>query len=233
MKHLHLHRGIFSVYTEIPVLFVTGLYASGKTTFTRTFAELGQGVSFLCDDVWKQWFYVEARRSELCSFFGQNVLLENGAPNLSLLRKIFFENSDSAEIRQKVQDVYGAPFMFHLLQTVLKYLIEHKETGLVVIESDRIIQNRLHHLFINSRVVAIECSAEVRLGRAKLRSTDLGRGPSQELHEMVMSAQCSDDYLLELAAAVNAVSVININISKNEIPKIAKQVLKDLGILTQ
>jgi dephospho-CoA kinase len=199
-------------------------------TLKKMFAELGRGVSFFGDDLWKKWFYDENRREELCVFFGQDVLLPNGDPNLQLLRKIFFENTDSAEIRRSVQLEYQTSFMFHLMQTVLMYLIKHKDTGIVVIESDRLIQACWHQLFNNSRVVSVGCSADIRIERAIARSASQGGNPSRHLHELVMCAQYSDDHFLELASAVNAIHVNNEKLSITDLRGIARQILQDLKI---
>lgn len=223
------HRGVFSIDTEVPVAIVTGLYASGKSTFAKRLAELGNGLYVSGDDLWKDWFYVESRREELCDFFGQDVLLESGAPNFPLLRSIFFNSPNCEEVRQAVNREYGFPFMLHLVQTVLTHLADHKDAGIVVIESDRAIQSCWHQLFNNSRVVAVKCPAWLRLDRAIGRSVGQGRDDSKSLHETIMRSQYSDAHFLELSAAVNAIPVANHSDGKTYLGYV-EHILKELKV---
>lgn len=219
-----MYNALFSIQTAVPVVFVTGLYASGKSTLAIRIAEDGDGVYFSGDVLWKEWFYVESRRAELLEFFGEDVLGATGGPNIPLLQDLLFSRDNSKLLRARLLARYAGKFTLYFVNRVLSYLNENKDTKVIVIESDRLLQLHWNRVFSDSLVVGVHCPAQIRLERAIKRSLKQGRGECEEIHRSIMGAQISDSEMERLVGGVIGVHVSNIH-PGNEYLKSATEIL--------
>lgn len=146
-----------------PLVGITGIIGSGKSTAAKLFADLGCAV-FDADKAAKMITQKAEILAKIQKYFGDDVLTINGELNRSKMAEIVFKNSDKlAELNRIVHP--------HVRKQMWKYVEREQKNSactMIVIDAPLIYETDLHtHLDL---IVVVFASEETCITRVEKRN---------------------------------------------------------------
>lgn len=191
---------------NVPVVLFVGLIGSGKSTVLHGMKERGVSV-ILTDDLWKQVVYQESNRQRLVNVLGEDVLLDDGSPNLAQLRKLFFsprsdEQSKCSLRLKKLFAEFGQGF-FNTLNLEIQRQRGSFGVTMVIVENALALIDGWGAKILPHHIVSLHCPKDVRLSRILKRNPDV----SEIMYLAIMETQPSDENHLEMSLKAGAVQI--------------------------
>lgn len=191
---------------KIPVVLCVGLIGSGKSTVLQVFKGKGEAV-ISTDILWKQVVYQESNRERLIRVLGEDVLLEDGSPNLLRLRALLFslqpEEQASCLVRMKNLSSEFEDMFYRSLHTEIEARALDQGVDMVVVESAMALSDGWDKKIKPDHIVSVHCPKDIRLSRILKRNPNVGL----PVHLAVMGMQPSDEEYLELSTKAMATQI--------------------------
>jgi dephospho-CoA kinase len=139
---------------------LTGGIASGKTTISNLFAELG--VPIIDTDVISRDLLVRGEQAyhQVCAHFGNQILFANGDINRASLRKIIFSDPQQKSWLETMLH----PLIF---QRSHDAIIEHSRASYVLVVVPLLFETNFQSLV--DRILVVDCPAEQQIQRLMKR----------------------------------------------------------------
>lgn len=139
---------------------LTGGIASGKTTISNLFAELG--VPIIDTDVISRDLLVRGEQAyhQVCTHFGNQILFANGDINRASLRKIIFSDPQQKSWLETMLH----PLIF---QRSHDAIIEHSRASYVLVVVPLLFETNFQSLV--DRILVVDCPAEQQIRRLMKR----------------------------------------------------------------
>ncbi len=139
---------------------LTGGIASGKTTISNLFAELG--VTVIDTDIISRNLLVpgELAYQQICSHFGKGILFDNGEINRAALRKIVFSNPQQKSWLETMLH----PLIF---QRSHDAIIENSGAQYVLVVVPLLFETNFQSLV--DRILVVDCPADLQIQRLMKR----------------------------------------------------------------
>ncbi len=195
---------------------LTGGIASGKTTVSNLFADLG--VPIIDTDVISRELLQpgELAYQQVCDHFGSEILDAKGEINRAALRKLVFSNPEHKSWLEKMLH----PLIYQRTHDAIK---QHSRAAYVLVVVPLLFESSFQSLA--DRVLTVDCTAEQQIRRLMKRDNideDLARSMlAQQLDNAQRRARAHDiidnrDDDADLQAQVNALHQFYLQLAANQ-----------------